>query len=173
MTKKSLLLAAVLASLASHASAQIAVSRSPTSAPILGRVVSGSATTVFVVGANGNVTRTSGNAIRIDGASVTPPTIRITCASTNTNCRSRDVRVVVEATGASDDASISRFRIGTLSGAAYRTSAPADASVLQFDLRPLGSLGAATFPLGMDITLAAGADAAADTFNYTVTATFR
>ena len=68
--------------------------------------------------------------------------------------------------------SISRFRIGTLTGGTYRTSAPADAASLTFTLRPIGSGRSVTFPLGMDVLLAAGADSGTDTFTYTVTATF-
>ena len=169
----SLLAAMIWMGSVSPASAQIAISRSPTSGPNLGRVVRGSTQSVFAVDTSGGVTRTSGTAIRVDNGAVTVPTIRVTCGSTNTNCRTRDVRILVQATGASDDATISRFRIGSLTGGTYRTSAPADGTTLQFDLRPLGSFGAVTFPLGMDLILGAGADAAPDTFTYTVTATFR
>ncbi len=61
----------------------------------------------------------------------------------------------------------------TLTGATYRTSAPANGASLTFDLRPIGSGRSASFPLGMDVLLTAGADSTADTFTYTVTATFR
>lgn len=152
--------------------AQISVSRSPTTSPVIGSVVRGSAATTFSVSTGGVVTRTSGNAIRVSGASVTPPTVTITCG-VSFACYGSDVRVVVTASGASDDGSISRFRIGALTGATYRTTAPADGASLTFDLRPLGVGRSASFPLGMDVLLAAGADSGTDTFNYTVTATFR
>ena len=43
---------------------------------------------------------------------------------------------------------------------------------LTFDLRPIGVSRSASFPLGMDVLLAAAADSGTDTFTYTVTATF-
>lgn len=151
--------------------AQISISRSPTTSPVIGTVVRGSSATTFSVSTAGVVTRASGNAIRLSTASVTPPTVTITCGSNN-NCKNKDVRVTVTATGASDDGSISRFRMGALTGATYRTSAPADGASLTFDLRPIGVSRSASFPLGMDVLLAAAADSGTDTFTYTVTATF-
>jgi hypothetical protein len=140
---------------ASPAAAQVAVSRSPATAPSLGRVVAGSSTTVFSVSAGGAVTRTSGDAIRLTTAGVTAPTVTVTCM-TLVNCTLRDVRVTVTASGGSGGASITRFRIGTLSGGTYRTSAPAEGASLTFDLRPLGMGGSASFPLGVDVSVTAG-----------------
>lgn len=159
--------------MATPAAAQLSVSRSPSgTAPVIGTVVRGSAATTFSISTAGVVTRTSGDAIRLGSTSLTPPTISINCGLTLMTCQTRDVRVVVTASGASDDGSISRFRIGTLTGGTYRTSAPADAASLTFTLRPIGSGRSVTFPLGMDVLLAAGADSGTDTFTYTVTATF-
>lgn len=170
----SLLSLALTLMLATPAAAQLSVSRSPGgTAPVIGAVVRGSAATTFSISTAGVVTRTSGNAIRLSTASVTPPTISINCGLSFMSCQTRDVRVVITASGASDDGSISRFRIGALTGGAYRTSAPAEGASLTFDLRPVGSGRSVTFPLGMDVLLAAGADSGADTFTYTVTATFR
>lgn len=157
---------------ATPARAQISINRSPATAPVLGTVVRGSAATTFSISAAGVVTRPTGNAIRLRSTTVTVPTVAITCG-TNSNCANRDVRVVVTASGASDDASISRFRIGALTGATYRTTAPAEGASLTFDLRPIGRSSSASFPLGMDVVLAAASDSGADTFTYTVTATFR
>lgn len=158
---------------AGPAAAQLSVSRSPSgTAPVIGTVVRGSAATTFSVSTAGVVTRTSGNAIRLSTSSVTPPAITIHCGLTLISCLLRDVRVVVTATGASDDGSINRFRIGTLTGGTYRTAPPAESGSLVFDLRPIGAGRSVTFPLGMDILLAPGADSGTDTFTYTVTATF-
>ncbi len=159
--------------LASPAAAQLSVSRSPSgTAPVIGTVVRGSAATTFSISTAGVVTRTSGNAIRLSSTSLTPPTISINCGLTLMSCLLRDVRVVITASGASDDGSITRFRIGSLSGGTYRTGAPAEGASLTFDLRPIGAGRSVTFPLGMDVLLAAGADSGTDTFTYTVTATF-
>ena len=159
---------------ANPAAAQLSISRSPTgTAPVVGTVVSGNAATTFSISAAGVISRTSGNAIRLSTASVTPPTISINCGFSLMTCQTRDVRVVVTASGASDDGSISRFRIGGLTGGTYRGSAPAEGSSLTFDLRPIGSGRSVTFPLGMDVLLVAGADSGTDTFTYSVTATFR
>jgi len=169
----SLLSLALTLMLATPAAAQLSVSRSPGgTAPVIGTVVRGSAATTFSISTTGVVTRTSGNAIRLSTASVTPPTISINCGLSLLNCPGRDVRVVITASGASDDGSITRFRIGTLSGGNYRNAAPAEGASLTFDLRPIGSGRSVTFPLGMDVLLAAGADSGTDTFTYTVTATF-
>lgn len=158
--------------LALPAFAQVAVSRTPATAPVLGTVVRGSAATTFTISTAGVVARASGNAIRLSSASVTPPTVTVSCG-VGINCTTRDIRVTITATGASDDASITLFRIGTLTGGTYRTSAPADGASLTFDLRPLGASRSASFPLGMNILLAAASDSGTDTFTYTVTATFR
>lgn len=158
---------------ASPAAAQLSVSRSPGgTAPAIGAVVRGSAATTFSISTSGAVTRTAGNAIRLSTASVTPPTITIACGFTLLTCQLRDVRVVITASGASDDGSISRFRMGALSGGSYRNNAPGEGASLTFDLRPIGSGRSVSFPLGMDVLLAAGADSGTDTFTYTVTASF-
>lgn len=169
----SLMMFGVMFLTASPAAAQLSISRSPSgTAPVIGTVVRGSAATTFSISTAGVVTRTSGNAIRLSTASLTPPTISISCGLTLLTCQMRDVRVVITATGASDDGSISRFRIGSLTGGSYRGSAPAEGASLTFDLRPIGSGRSVTFPLGMDVLLTAGADSGTDTFTYTVTATF-
>ena len=157
--------------IATPAAAQISMSRSPVTSPLIGTVVRGNAATTFSVSTAGVVTRVSGDAIRLSSASITRPTITLTCG-TNSNCVSRDLRVTVTAGGASGDGGISLFRIGTLTGATYRTAAPANAASLTFDLRPLGSGRSATFTLGMDVLLAAAAISRTNTFTFTVTATF-
>ncbi|RYF98690.1 MAG: hypothetical protein EON94_12670 [Caulobacteraceae bacterium] len=73
----------------------------------------------------------------------------------------------------SGPARITRFRMGTLSGASYRSgSAPTEASSISFDIQPLGLFGTATFHLGMDILLAANAASGVYGFDYLVTAQF-
>jgi hypothetical protein len=159
--------------MATPAAAQLSVSRSPTgTAPVIGTVVRGSAATTFSISTSGVITRTAGNAIRLSTASVTAPTISIACGFTLFTCQTRDVRVVITASGASDDGSINRFRMGALTGGSYRNSAPGEGASLTFDLRPIGSGRTVSFPLGMDVLLTAGADSGTDTFTYTVTATF-
>lgn len=158
---------------AAPAMAQISISRSPVTSPVIGKVVRGSTATTFAVSSGGVVTRTAGNAIRLTTASITPPTVTISCAVFNFSCGLYDIRVTVNATGASGEGSITRFRMGTLTRGAYSTFAPADGASLTFDLRPVGSGGSASFTLGMDVLLAAGANSGTDTFTYTVTATFR
>lgn len=169
----SLMMFGTMLLLASPAAAQLSISRSPSgTSPVIGTVVRGSAATTFSISTAGVVTRTSGNAIRLSTTSLTPPTITIHCGLTLVSCLVRDVRVVITASGASDDGSITRFRIGSLSGGTYRTGAPAEGANLTFDLRPIGAGRSVTFPLGMDVLLTAGADSGTDTFTYTVTATF-
>lgn len=154
------------------AAAQIAISRAPATSPVLGNVVQGSAATTFGVSTAGVVTRASGDAIRVTSSATTPTTITITCPSNANSCKSRDVRVTIAPSGAGTDASVTLFRVGTLTGATYRTSAPADAASLTFDLRPLGAQGSASFPLGMNVLLSAAAGNGTKSFSFTVTATF-
>ncbi len=165
-----ILVAIAAAMAATGASAQIAVSRSPAAAPSLGTVIEGSSTTVFSISAAGVVTRGSGDAVRLTTGGATAPTATITCM-TLVNCTLRDVRVTITASGATGAASITRFRIGALSGGTYRTSAPPDGSSLTFDLRPLGLGGSASFPLGVDVTVAPGSTGPAS-YTYTVSAVF-
>ncbi len=165
----------VLASLflAGPVMAQISIARTPTgTAPVIGTVVQGSSATTFSISTAGVVTRSTGNAIRLSSSAVTAPTITITCGL-NILCSSRDIRVTIVAAGASDDASITRFRVGALTGATYRTTAPAEAASLTFDLRPIGMNRSASFPLGLDVLLTAGADSGTDTYTFTVTAALR
>lgn len=150
--------------------AQLQVTRSSATAPALGTTIRGSTTTTFTISTTGAVSRASGNAIRLSNASVTTPTVTISCGLLNLNslCALRYVRVTITPSGGSGVAHISRFRIGSLSGASYRSSAPVDASSLVFDLNPLGLFGTATFKLGMDVELNAGAASGSQTFDYLV-----
>lgn len=151
--------------------AQAQVSRSPAVAPALGTTIRGTSATVFSISTAGAVTRTSGNAIRLSSSSVTPPTITINCGLLNLIglCALRYMRVTITPVAASP-ASITKFRVGSLTGSGYRTgSAPAEAATLTFDLNPLGLFGTATFVLGMDVTLAANAATGSYTYDYIVT----
>lgn len=153
--------------------AQLAISRSPATAPALGTTIQGSSATTFQITTDGAVTRTSGNAIRLSSASVTAPTITITCNSFASACYQRYVRVTITPVTGSGPATISRLRVGSLSGSNYRTgSAPAEAASLQFDLNPLGWYGSASFRLGMNVLLAANASSGLDTYDYLVTIQF-
>lgn len=158
---------------AGAAQAQLAVSRSPATAPALGSTIRGSSATTFQITSDGVVTRASGNAIRISSASVTTPTITMTCNSFASACYQRYVRVTITPVTGSGPAEISRLRVGSLSGTSYRSgSAPTEAASLQFDLNPLGWYGSATFKLGMNVLLAANAASGLDTYDYLVTIQF-
>lgn len=160
---------------AGEACADPSASHSPGSAPVLGRVIPGSTTTVFSISTAGAVTRVSGDAIRITPGSVTSPTITISCGLLNLNslCALRSIRVTVQPAGATAGARIINLRAGALSGSSYRSGAVLQGQILTFDINPIGLLGRASFPLGMDIQLDAGAQPGAQTFNYTVTVQFR
>lgn len=154
------------------AHAQATVTRSPATAPALGTTIRGNATTVFSISPTGTVTRVSGNAIRLSSSSVTTPTLTVNCGLLNLSglCALRFVRVTITPVTGSGPATISKLRIGSLSGASYRSgSAPAEATSLVFDLNPLGLLGSASFRLGMDVTLPADAASGTHTYNYIVT----
>ncbi len=161
-------------SLATHAHAQM-ISYSPASGPVLGRTVRGSSATTFSISTSGAVTRASGDAIRLSSASVTAPTVNFNCGLLNLSqlCLTRPVRVTIAPAGGSGQASITRFRISNLSGTTYRSgSAPPEASVLVFELNPLGLVGTVSFKLGMDVLLVAGAASGNGTYSYTVSVEF-
>lgn len=164
-----LFVAAFALACAGAVQAQVTVSRSPATAPVLGNTVRGSTTSVFSISSTGAVTRLSGSAIRLSTASVTVPTITIYCGVLS--CITRRMRVTIAPAGGSGDATINKFRVSNLSGASYYSAAPAEASSLTFDLNAVGYLNSATFKLAMDTELAAGPSSGVETFNYTVTAT--
>lgn len=156
---------------AGTAHAQATVTRSPATAPTLGVTIRGTTPTTFSISSTGAVTRTSGNAIRLTGGSVTTPTLSVNCGLLNLSglCALRYVRVTITPVG-TGFATITRFRIGTLHGATYRSgTAPPDGATLTFDINPLGLLSTATFQLGMDVTLAANAPSGTYGFDYVVT----
>lgn len=155
-----------------HALAQATVTRSPATAPTLGTTIRGTSATTFSISTSGAVTRVSGNAIRLSSGSVTAPTITVNCGLLNLSglCALRHVRVTITPAPGSGPAAISRLRVGSLSGASYRSgSGPVEGSSLSFDLNPLGLLGSATFRLGMDVVLAANASSGTYGFDYVVT----
>lgn len=159
---------------AGSAHADPTVTRSPATAPVLGTTIRGSSATTFSITTAGAVSRTSGNAIRLSSSSVTTPTITINCGLLNLNglCALRYIRVTITPVAASP-AQITRLRVGSMTGGVYRTgSAPAEASSLVFDLNPLGLFTTATFKLGMDVQLAAGAASGLQTFDYMITVQF-
>lgn len=154
-----------------QAIADASVTRSPATAPTLGTTIRGTSATTFSISTAGVVTRTSGNAIRLSSGSVTTPTLSINCGLLNLSglCAIRYVRVTITPVNGGG-ASISRLRVGSLSGATYRTgSPPADAASLTFDLDPIGLLSTATLRLGMDVVLAANAASGSYAFDYIVT----
>lgn len=154
--------------------AQLQVAHSPATAPTLGTTIRGSSATTFTITAAGAVTRASGNAIRLSSASVTTPTITISCGLLNISslCALRSIRVTIVPVTGTGPAKIVKLRVGSLSGASYSGSAPAEAASLTFDLQPLGLFGTATFKLGMDVQLNAGAASGNQLYDYQVTATF-
>lgn len=161
-----------LALFATAASAQVVTTRSPAMAPALGQVLRGSSTTQFTISPAGVVTRLSGDAIRLSSANVTAPTITITCGLLNLDqlCALRRMRVTITASGHSADASIVKFKVANLSGGLFYLTPPAEASVVIFDLHPIGVLGSVNFNLGMTVELAPGTTTGLETFNYTVQA---
>lgn len=151
------------------------VTRSPAAAPTLGTVIRGSSATTFSITGAGVVSRASGNAIRLSSSSVTTPTITIQCGLLNliSLCALRYIRVTITPVTGSGPASITRLRVASMSGGAYRTgSAPSEASSLTFDINPLGLFTTASFKLGMDVQLAANAASGVQTFDYLVTVQF-
>lgn len=151
------------------AAAQLSVTRSPSLAPLLGDTIRGTAVTTFSVSTTGAVTRTSGNAIRITTGSVRAPTITLGCTSNLNNCRTRDIRVTILPIN-SGSATISRLRISALTnGGRFDGSAPAEAAILQFDIKALGAR-TTSFDLGMDVRLAASATPGDHDFDYLVVA---
>jgi hypothetical protein len=154
------------------AAAELTV-QAPAAAPNLGKVIRGTSATRFDISPEGAVTQTSGDAIRLGGASVSTPTIRLTCAliSLPNLCIVRYIQVTIQPAASSGPASVTMLRTGPISGATYRDGLPAEAAALTFILRPMG-VGTTTFQLGMDVLLAAGAASGTTAFNYTVTAVF-
>ena len=169
-----LLIATSLFAFARPALAQsdVSVTRSPATAPTLGTTIRGTSATTFSISTAGVVTRSSGNAIRLSSGSVTTPTLSINCGLLNLSglCALRYIRVTITPVVGSGPATISRLRVGSLSGASYRAgSAPAEAASLTFDLNPIGLLRTATLRLGMDVLLGANAVSGVYNFDYTVT----
>jgi hypothetical protein len=163
-----------LMALAAPAHAQIAISRSPLTSPVLGLVVNSSSASTFTVSTSGAVTRTSGNHIRLSSASVTPPTITISCGFLNLDnfCALRQVRVTVTAVS-NPNARITGFHITSLLGnLLYAGQTPPSGPSMTFDLKPLGLLGTGSFTLGMDVWVSGGLSSSQYTFDYVVTATF-
>ena len=166
------LTAGLLFSAPGAAVADASVSRSPATAPSLGTTIRGTSATTFSISTAGAVTRTSGNAIRLTSDSVTAPTLSINCGLLNLSglCTLRYIRVTITPVTGSGAATISRLRVGGLSGATYRTgSAPTEAASLSFDLNPIGLLSTATLKLGMDVVLSANAASGVYSFDYIVT----
>lgn len=160
---------------AGQAQADPTVTRSPATAPTLGTTIRGSSATTFSITTAGAVSRTSGNAIRLTTSSVTTPTITINCGLLNLNglCALRYIRVTITPVAGSGPATITRLRVGSMTGGVYRSgSAPAEGSSLTFDLNPLGLFTTATFKLGMDVQLAANAASGNTTFDYLITVQF-
>lgn len=157
---------------AGPAMAQMSISHGTGTAPALGTVIRGSSSTTFSVSTSGVVTKTSGDGIRVSSATVTSPTISISCGLSILVCTTRYMRVTVAVAGASGSATITKFRVGGLSGTTYRSgAAPAEASSVTFDLNPVGLSLGASFLLGMDVTVPTSGTTGGQTFSYTVTVT--
>lgn len=160
------------ASLPTPAKAQISIDRSPTTTnPVLGRVVRGTTATTFSISPTGVVAR-SGDAIRMSSSGVTATTVTISCGLLNLGCAGRTLRVTVQAAGATGSSTLTKFRVGSLTGTNYSTgSAPTEASSLTFNLTGIGLLGSCSFALGMDVLVPPTATPGNGTFSYTVTVT--
>lgn len=156
---------------AAPARAQVSVSRSPSStSPVLGSVIRGSTTSTFSISPSGVVTRTSGDAIRLSAVSVTGTTVTISCGLLNLVCAGRTLRVTIQATGATGSATLTKFRVGSLSGTTYSAgSAPAEASSLTFNLNGIGLLGSCSFALGMDVQVPSGSITGSGAYTYSIT----
>jgi len=152
--------------------ADVTVSRSPATAPVLGTVIRGASATTYSISTDGVVTRIAGDAIRLSNASVDAPTITLSC-SFSVECIARPIRVTIRPSGNVGNATIVKLRRGAVSGYGYNVGTVSDGQTLTFDLPVLGLFRQATFDLGMDVQLAAGAQARVHTFSYTVTAEFR
>lgn len=174
MSKKRLAAVCAVAALTAGTAraSDITVNRTPASAPLLGTVIRGSSATTYSISTSGAVTRTSGNAIRLSNASVTAPTITLSCGWTF-DCSVRTVRVTIAPAGNAGDASIVTLRRGSVSGYLIPILSVSEGQTLTFDLPPMGPLRQVSFPIGMDVQLAAGAAARVHTFSYTVTAEYR
>jgi hypothetical protein len=163
-----------LTALVAPAHAQIAVNYSPATSPVLGRITRDSGASTFTVSTSGAVSKTSGAAIRLSSASVTPPTVTISCGFLNLDnfCALRQVRVTVTAVP-NANAKITGFHIsGLLGNLLWAGTAPPSGPSMTFDLKPLGLLGTGTFTLGMDVWISGGLASGQYTFDYVVTATF-
>lgn len=155
---------------AAPAAAQVAVSRSPVHAPVLGTTIRGTSTTVFSITPGGGVSRVSGNAIRLSTASVRTPTITVHCGVNRLEslCAFRYIRVRITPASGSGPARISRLRIGALQGGRFYGSSPSEGATMDFILSPVG-FGSASFELGMDVSLTGGAPSGEHEFDYVVT----
>ena len=177
MTLRLLVIAALLwalTALAAPAHAQIAVTYSPAGSPALGRLVRDSSASTFTVSTSGAVTRTSGTAIRLSSASVTPPTVNISCGFLNLDnlCALRQVRVTITAVP-NANAKITGFHISNLLGnLLWAGTTPVSGPSMTFVLKPLGLLGTGTFTLGMDVWISGGLASGQYNFDYVVTAAF-
>lgn len=162
------------AGVAGPSAAQLAVHRSPTHAPELGTTIRGSAPTVFSISTSGGVIRQSGDAIRLSNSSVRTPTVTISCGPNRLEslCALRYIRVRIIPASSQGQAAITRLRVGSLSGGRYSLGgAPSEGAVVEFIMAPLGLFGGdASFELGMDVRLAAGAPGGRHVFDYIVTA---
>jgi hypothetical protein len=155
---------------AGSAAAQLTVQRSPAAVnPALGQVIRGTSDSTFSIATDGTVTRTSGNAIRLSSASVTPTTITVIC-QLDVLCNLRHVRVTVTITGSNGVAEISNLRISSPVGLVYAIAPASSGTTITFDAYPLGLNLGATFKLGMDVLVPSSGPTGYGAFTYTVTA---
>lgn len=168
MRPGALLLGVLLAAPIGSARAAVTVTGGPAVAPDLGRVVAGRATTTFSITTGGVVTRTSGDAIRLNSSTVTTPTITVTCSVGVDLCALRKVTVTITPVAGAGPASIVLFRVGSLTTATFRDGAPTAAASMSFVLNAFG-YASATFLLGMDAQLAGAAASGQTTLAYTIT----
>lgn len=148
-----------------------------TNAPSIGRVVRGGSSTVFSYPAGAMTPTKTGPAIHLAPGLTGMPTVSIGCGFTGSNsggCNNRRIEVKITAT-AGDSAVISQFRVGTLAcptvcSPAYVGGTPAPGASMTFLISGVGKEETATFPLGMDVTVASSGLTGLRTFAYKVEA---
>ena len=156
----------------SPAKAQISVVFQTGVAPQLGEIIAGTVPTTFRIAPSGQVTRVSGDAIRLSTAPVAVPRMMISCRALNLSnlCLIRYVRITIVPQTQHAASRITMFYPGQLAGASFRNGPPPAGSSLDFQLNPMG-VGDTTLSLAMDVVVEPGYTGPA-TFAYNVGVAF-
>ena len=138
-------------------------------APELGRVVViGGATSFAIDASTGSVTRLSGDAVRLDSAGTTSPTVSITCTG-SLLCTTSPLQITVTAVATSGPATFTQFSVANLANTTFFGGAPTPGSSLSFSVNAIANR-TATFSLGTRVTVSGTAAAGAYSFSYLVSA---